>query len=201
MSTNVLADSIQAYGMELRRLQRGDIELVRQWRNHPDVSRHMLSAEHITREQQVAWFEQVSNATDRAIYLAYYKGVPTAFASVTCESGHPIGESEEMEAAIYLAPESPCRGNLLAFAPALALNDACFGMLHCQCLVAKVRRENDAALRFNTQMGYQETGRDDELIYLELERTNYENATRQVKGMLCRPTSAVNNKVKLQYEQ
>jgi RimJ/RimL family protein N-acetyltransferase len=186
MSSTVLPATIQAYGMTLRRLQHDDIERVRQWRNHPEVARHMLSQVPISREQQAAWFARVHQAEDRAYYLAYYQNEPTAFASVTSENGLPLTDSEQLEAAIYLAPDSRCRGNLLAFAPALALNDACFDMLHCQRLVAKIKQENEIALRFNVQMGYEEFARDNALIYLVLKRDNYISATQQLKAMLGR---------------
>lgn len=186
MSTATLPDRIQAYGIELQRLRRDDIELVRQWRNHPEVSQHMLSAEHISPEQQVAWFEQLETAHDRIYYMARYKDEATAFASVSCESGDSLTNSDILEAAIYLAPDSRCRGTILAFAPALALNDACFEQLSCTRLIAKVKTENNAALRFNTQMGYRETGRDAQLVYMQLEIPDYQTATRQLKQMLCR---------------
>ena len=137
MSKATLPDHIQAYGVELRRLQRDDIELVRQWRNHPEVARHMLSSEDISQEQQVAWFERSDTAEDRAYYLASYKGEPIAFASVSGEPGRQLGDNDVLEAAIYLAPDSRCRGTLLAFAPALALNDACFDRLACKQLLAR----------------------------------------------------------------
>lgn len=183
---SALPNSIQAYGVELRRLMRDDIELVRQWRNHPEVSRHMLSNEPISREQQAAWFERINSVDDRAYYLAYYKGEPTAFASVTGEPGRRLADNADLEAAIYLAPDSRCRGTLLAFAPALALNDACFASLPCARLTARVKIENDAALRFNRQMGYTESGRDEHLVYLRLDRADYQAASRQIKQLLGR---------------
>ena len=189
MSTTTLPDHIQAYGIELQHLKQDDIELVRQWRNHPEVSRHMLSAEHISPAQQVTWFEQLETAHDRIYYMACYKDEPTAFASVTCGSGDSLANSDILEAAIYLAPDSRCRGTILAFAPALALNDACFEHLPCTRLVARVKTENEAALRFNTQMDYRETGRDDQLVYMQLEIQDYQTATSQLKQMLSRNPS------------
>ena len=146
----------------------------------------MLSAKHISPEQQVTWFEQLETAHDRIYYMARYKDEPTAFASVSCEDGENLGKSDILEAAIYLAPDSRCRGTLLAFAPALALNDACFKHLPCTRLIAKVKTENNVALRFNTQMGYRETGRDAQLVYMQLEIPDYQTATSQLKQMLSR---------------
>lgn len=189
MSPAALPEPIHAYGVELRRLTEGDIELVRQWRNHPEVARYMLSDAHISRAQQAAWFERVSQADDRAYYLVRYKDEPTAFASVTCPDGRSLAGCDAPEAAIYLAPDSRCRGTLLAFAPALALNDACFDTLGCDRLIARVKPDNEAALRFNAQMGYRETGRDDQLVYLALTPDDYAAATKGLKHMLSRDRS------------
>jgi RimJ/RimL family protein N-acetyltransferase len=184
-----LPSSLDAYGVNLRRLERADIELVRTWRNHPEVARHMLSQAHITAEQQLNWFIRIDAASDRAHYLVSHKGQPTAFASVTSNTGEALAESDILEAAIYLAPDSRCRGTMLAFAPALALNDACFDALRCTQLVARVRRENAAALRFNARMGYRETGIAGNLVHLALSRDDYVAATGPIKAMLSRQGS------------
>jgi RimJ/RimL family protein N-acetyltransferase len=190
MNTTTLPDNIQGYGVELHRLQANDIERVRQWRNHPDVARHMVNNEHISSEQQSEWFKQVAGAVDRAYYIARYKGEPAAFASVTGETGVPLDNCKVLEAAIYLAPESRCRGTLLAFAPALALNDACFEVLACEKLIARVKLENETALRFNAQMGYEETGRDNEMVYMQLDYARYKAASQQIKQFLTRQHKA-----------
>lgn len=184
-----LPASLEAYGVKLRRLERADIELVRVWRNHPEVARHMLSQAHISAEQQVNWFTRIDAAPDRAYYLVSHHGQPTAFASVTSALGAPLAEGGVLETAIYLAPDSRCRGNMLAFAPALALNDACFDTLGCTQLVARVRRDNAAALRFNARLGYRETGSDRELVHLELTRDDYLVASQPIKAMLNRQVS------------
>jgi hypothetical protein len=46
---------------------------------------------------------------------------------------------------------------MLAFFPALALNQYCFQTLGCTTLLAHVKLDNSAALRFNQQLGYQST--------------------------------------------
>lgn len=186
MTATPLPDTISAYGIELRRLAQADIELVRQWRNHPEVARYMLSAEHITPEQQQAWFDRVSQADDRAYYLAWLKGEPVAFASVTTPDGQPLNEADTLEAAIYLAPDSKVRGTLLAFAPALALNDACFDNGVCRQLVARVKKDNEAALRFNAQMGYQTEQEADGLLHMRVSTDAYWLASARIKDFLSR---------------
>lgn len=184
--SNALPAALSGYGVSLTRLREEDIELVRQWRNHPEVARHMISQDHISPAQQLAWFRRIDAASDRACYLVRYDGEPTAFASVTATDGAALAAGDTLEAAIYLAPDSRCRGTMLAFAPALALNDACFDRLGCTSLVARVRTDNAPALRFNTVMGYRETGRDDRLVFMTLMADDYRAATVRLKDMLSR---------------
>lgn len=191
--SHVLPDRLTAYGVTLHRLAAEHIELVRQWRNHPEVARHMVSDAHIDAAQQQAWFERVRDASDRACYVVDYRGTPCAFASVTSTDGRALDESSSLEAAIYLAPDSPLRGSMLAFAPALALNDACFDTLGCEQLVARVKPDNAPALRFNRQMGYRESGHDGKLVRMTLSPSDYAAGTRQLKHMLSRPRTTTSH--------
>ena len=43
---------LQGYGLTLRQLEEKDIEMVRQWRNDPQVSDYMAFRGHISRQQQ-----------------------------------------------------------------------------------------------------------------------------------------------------
>jgi RimJ/RimL family protein N-acetyltransferase len=187
--SSLLPANLAAFGVSLARLREQDIELVRQWRNHPEVARHMISQEHISAAQQLAWFRRIDAAADRACYLVRYDGEPTAFASVTGTDGAALAPGDTLEAAIYLAPDSRCRGTMLAFAPALALNDACFDRLGCAALAARVRVDNAPALRFNAQMGYRETGRDDRLVHMTLVADDYRAATARLRDMLSRASA------------
>jgi RimJ/RimL family protein N-acetyltransferase len=181
-------DEIQAFGIRLGRLQQGQIELVRQWRNHPEVARYMLSQEPISAAQQQAWFDRIQAANDRRYYLIHWQDQPSGFASVTSTDGVPLTQAEDLEAAIYFAPDSPLRGNLLAFAPALALNDACFAQLPAQRLLARVKPDNQAALRFNQAMGYRQIGEENGLILLAMNTADYQRASQSIRALLNRPT-------------
>jgi RimJ/RimL family protein N-acetyltransferase len=180
---------IQDFGVSLQALKIDGIEKLRQWRNHPEVSRHMINDAYISKRQQKEWFEHIRQAQDRAYYLIRWRGIDTGFASATSTSEAPLAQAFELEAAIYFAPNSPLRSNMLAFAPALVLNDACFEALPCQCLVAKVKEGNHAALRFNTAMGYQEVARKAGMVHLILEPKNYYQSTQALRKILQRTST------------
>lgn len=64
---------IEQYGIRLKRLTHGDIELVRQWRNHPDIRKTMAYRKYITRDMQEKWFASIDNALNY-YFLIEYKG-------------------------------------------------------------------------------------------------------------------------------
>ena len=52
---------ILGYGIELKRLTLEDIELVRQYRNSEKIKQYMEYRDHISKEQQLNWFNSVNN--------------------------------------------------------------------------------------------------------------------------------------------
>ena len=177
-------DLISGYGIELRRLTRDKLEQVRQWRNHPDVARFMVNQEPISEEQQHRWFHSIAGAVDRAYYLICYKNQEFGVINILAKDGRPLEESRIIEPGMYLAYDSPYRGTILAFCPALAMNDYCFERLHCQQLVAKVKRDNRAALRFNQQLGYRTTSQDEHYVRLELGRADHVKARQALSRFI-----------------
>ena len=60
-------------------LQHDDIDLVRTWRNSPDVSQYMYTEAEITAEQQENWYQKIkddpsSSQTFSSCYWAFYLG-------------------------------------------------------------------------------------------------------------------------------
>lgn len=49
--------------VSFKKLNKEDIELVRQWRNSPEIASYMYTEEHITKEQQEKWFEKLNHDT------------------------------------------------------------------------------------------------------------------------------------------
>ena len=64
---------IKKFGITFKRLEKNDIELLRQWRNAPSISQYMEYREHITPEMQEEWFESVNN-NNNLYFIIEYKG-------------------------------------------------------------------------------------------------------------------------------
>src|SRR5690554_510368 len=68
--------------IQLIPLERGDIELVRQWRNNPEVYSYMYTEGGISEEQQEKWFERISADTSSIYWIIEYGGKKMGLASV-----------------------------------------------------------------------------------------------------------------------
>ena len=146
--------TIREFSVELRPLQRQQLELLRQWRNDPVIAAPMLQQQQISEEMQQQWFARIQNDKHQAQFVIYYKDEAIDACNLKSADGLELGQSATIESGFYLA-HPRFRGTLLAFFPALALNQYCFGSLNCKTLLAQVKLSNSAALRFNEKLGYQ----------------------------------------------
>lgn len=146
--------TIREFSVELRPLQRAQLELLRQWRNDPVIAAPMLQQQLISAEMQQQWFSRIQHDKHQAQFVIYYKDEAIGACNLKSADGLELGQSATIESGFYLA-HPRFRGTLLAFFPALALNQYCFERLNCKTLLAQVKLSNSAALRFNEKLGYQ----------------------------------------------
>lgn len=86
--------------MNLRPMEYGDLEMVREWRNHPDVRRNMYTHHEIGFDEHALWWDA---ADDDRLFIAGDKGGPLG---VVCFSNyHP--EHLTSDWAFYKAPDAP----------------------------------------------------------------------------------------------
>ena len=64
---------LSKYGITLARLREEDTELVRQWRNSPQITQFMEYREYITPEMQQDWFKSIDNF-DNFYFVIEYEG-------------------------------------------------------------------------------------------------------------------------------
>jgi UDP-4-amino-4,6-dideoxy-N-acetyl-beta-L-altrosamine N-acetyltransferase len=64
-------------------LSKDDLELVRNWRNSPEVATYMYNETYITSEQQAKWFERISNDDSCIYWIIEYEGKKLGLASIT----------------------------------------------------------------------------------------------------------------------
>lgn len=176
---------LSGYQVELRTVESADLDMLREWRNDPAVSQHMLSQEQITQEQQQAWFNKIQRDPSQQHFIIIYKKQPIGSANVKSRGiGMPLEAAAAIEPGLYIADER-YRNNVLAFAPTLLLNDYCFETLGAEKLLAVVKRTNSAALNYNEKLGYKIESKG-ELVEISLIFEDYQSQTKQIKALLSR---------------
>ncbi len=177
---------LEGYNVTLRQIESQDLERIRSWRNDPQVSQHMLSQEYITQEQQQAWFKKVSGDQGQQHFVIFYKGEAIGCANVQSRGlGTILTNAKTIEPGLYIADER-YRGNIVAFAPTLLLNDYCFDTLNANKLLAVVKKTNQAALNYNLKLGYKIESSSD-LIEISLNKADYQSHSQALKALLSRP--------------
>lgn len=183
---NKLQHSLQGYQISLDSVQADELEMIRQWRNDPDVARYMLSQEHISAEQQQAWFNKISRDASQQHFVIRYKQQSIGVANIRAYyQGEDLHNARAVEPGLYIA-EPKYRANLLAFAPTLLLNDYCFEVLKVEFLAAVVKADNHAALNYNAKLGYQIEKQAD-LVEIRLTKADYQQHSQSLKALLSRP--------------
>lgn len=180
---------LSGYQVVLREVAESDIEMIRQWRNDPNVSQYMLSQNIISPEQQLAWFKKIQRDKSQQHFVIHYKSLPIGVANIrACFQDEVLSNARAIEPGLYIANDK-YRNNILAFSPTLLLNDYCFDQLACQTLKAVVKADNKAALNYNAKLGYQieKTSENHaDLLNITLNKDDYQRHTVQLKALLSR---------------
>jgi len=141
-------ERIEKYGIALRRLQAEDLEMVRQWRNNPKISQHMVYRQCITEEMQIAWYNRINN--DHNFYFI----IEWESRSVGLINIRDINEAEKSGEAGVFFWDDACLNSDVPFRANLALFDFAYVVLGLKLLRAQVLRSNIRAIRFNKYMGF-----------------------------------------------
>lgn len=129
----------------LRTMALGDLELVRSWRNHPEVRRYMYSQNEIGIDEHASWFQSASAAHDRVLLILEIHGRPCGYVNFSI---HANGEGYW---GFYLAPDMPKgTGTVLG---RLAM-DYAFSILDLGCVWGEVLPENIVSQHFHLKLGF-----------------------------------------------
>ena len=139
---------IESNGIMIERLQKKDIELVRQWRNSAEVRNHMNFRDHITPEMQEKWFESINNFNN-FYFIIHYKGRKVGLGNIK----NVDWEERSGEAGIFIV-DKKLLGSLLPVVGALSLSALVFNIFNFTKLYAQIRSENKRARKFNGIFGY-----------------------------------------------
>jgi len=161
---------VRKYGITLRRLKEGDIELVREKRNSTTIQNTMFYREQITPEMQKKWFDSINNKNNGYFIIEHERkkiglihGKNIDFKKRTCEGGIFIWDEK------YI-------GGIIPSLASVMMNDWTFYMINFNAIYAKIMLNNLVAISYNKLIGYKpcEAQNDDEGVqWMILTKENY----------------------------
>ncbi len=142
---------IEKYGIVLKRLTIGDIELLRKKRNQKNIKSKMFFQKEISKAEQQEWFQRINNKYHYYFIISYKSkevglihGKILSFEKRLAEGGMFIWEEELLQSHI------PVLASII-------LADMTFLIMKMETTLAEVRSDNPTALSYNLKLGYKIT--------------------------------------------
>lgn len=167
------------YGITLRRLREKDTELVRQWRNSPQINQFMEYRGNIRPEMQREWFKSVNNFNN-FYYIIEYQGQNIGLIN----SSKIDWETVSSEGGIFLWEDKYYETFVPVWA-SLCLLETSFFILGAGRSVIKTLRDNERAKKLNTHLGYELQPGQDEVynqVYVMTASSFRQHAGRLIKA-------------------
>jgi hypothetical protein len=140
---------IEQFGVKLKRIQYDDIELIRYWRNKPEIRSKMAYRKHITKEEQEKWFLSVNNPYNY-YFLIEYNGQNIGV--INCKKINLLDGYGE--GGIFVWEKETDYDFVPVFA-SLCLLNAVFDVLKIfNKSFVQILRTNKRAINFNKELGY-----------------------------------------------
>ncbi len=167
----------QQFGIELVRLEREHIEMLRLWRNAPEIVRNMEYQETITKEMQTKWFLRINNINN-FYFLIRKEG---AWAGMIHLSDIDY-EAKKANAGIFISDPAFIHSTIPVCA-SLGLLELAFEELKLENIYIKINRNNDRALKYNKYLGfiYMEAGTHPDFIKMVLSKKDYHKKTMPLR--------------------
>ena len=158
---------IRKYGIELHRISKVDIELLREKRNEDFIKNKMFYQKMISREEQVTWYKSL-DFTHEYYFIINFKskkvgmihGKILSFSDKTAEGGLFIWDQD------YLNSHIPVCASI-------CMADLTFNIMGMNKTFAKVRADNKVAIEYNLSLGYKIISEDNVKLDMELSRGDY----------------------------
>ncbi|MCX6235541.1 MAG: GNAT family N-acetyltransferase [Bacteroidetes bacterium] len=168
--------NIYKYGIKLSRLKEKDIELVRTWRNSPQIQQYMEYREHITPEMQKKWFQSVDN-TNNFYFIIHYRGEKIGLIN----SSNADLKELTSEGGIFIWEES-YYDTFVPVWSSLCLLETMFFVFGARKSFIKTLNDNPRAIKLNTHLGYELLPGQEEVYNQQyiLTRENFEKKANKI---------------------
>jgi len=135
----------------LRSMSEKDLDLIRSWRNHPNIASKMLTRHKISADEHSRWWERTSRREDQVYFLFERSTVPLGVVAFT--QIDPINKNCFW--AFYADPAAPKgTGSQMEY---LAL-DYAFGVLELKKICCEVLAFNKPVIGLHKKFGFQIEG-------------------------------------------
>jgi UDP-4-amino-4,6-dideoxy-N-acetyl-beta-L-altrosamine N-acetyltransferase len=135
----------------LRPIRDDELELVRSWRNAPQVRMNMVTRHEISMQEHAEWWRKVRDSHDKVYFMYELAAVPagvSAFTAIDRQNCNAFW-------GFYAGPGAPKgTGSRMAF---LSL-DYAFDVLGLRKLCTEVLAFNVASIKFHRKLGFQAEG-------------------------------------------
>lgn len=128
----------------------GDLQLVLDWRNHPEIRRYMLTQHEISFDEHREWYERASREATRRLLIVEEGGMPIGFVHFTGVAPDAIADW-----GFYAAPDSP-KGSGRKLGTA-ALNFA-FAAERVHKVCGQALDFNESSICFHQALGFRQEG-------------------------------------------
>ncbi|MFN3711888.1 MAG: UDP-4-amino-4,6-dideoxy-N-acetyl-beta-L-altrosamine N-acetyltransferase [Alishewanella aestuarii] len=140
-------------------LDQEEREMVRRWRNHPEVRRWMYSDHEISQEEHARFIENLKRDEKNFYYLVYKGDIPIGVISLT----RIDFKNRNAYWGVYSNPEEKIFGAGVVLEKAVL--KLAFEMLKLHTLKLEVIEDNERAKSFYKNMGFLEEGRLKEFVF------------------------------------
>jgi UDP-4-amino-4,6-dideoxy-N-acetyl-beta-L-altrosamine N-acetyltransferase len=132
----------------LKRLTVEDIELVRNWRNTPEVAHMMEFKQHISSEEQYAWFKQLNPDEDYYFIIRYqHEKIGLIHLNKYCST------QTSAHAGLFIGNKKYV-GTGATIEASILLLDLAFHQLKLTCVYAKMNKQHHTAAQYNKLLGF-----------------------------------------------
>ena len=160
---------LEKYGVVLNRLTLDKIEMVRNWRNDPKITKYMECREYITSEMQEKWFQKINN-DNNYFFIIEYEGKEIGLANMKDINY----EQKTGEAGIFIYDDDYLN-SVVSFYALLCLYDFFFETLGMEKVIAHILKDNKRAIKYNLTFGYELQPNQEQILnqLYCLEKANY----------------------------
>jgi RimJ/RimL family protein N-acetyltransferase len=170
--------TLSNFGIELTQLIYSDIELVRNWRNQDFIRNNMEYQEIITSEQQISWFEKISQSDD------YYFMIKTQNQAIGLAHINGVNPQDNSAHVGIFIGESLFVGTGISFKVSLLIFQFSFEELKLKVLFAKIKNDHQAAIAYNQFLGFELAEEGPVFSMWKLTKKGYDNAQIKLKQLI-----------------